>query len=43
MVEFVAACDHLQRGFLPGSRWDPAPAPQMEIYYADPRKTRMQY
>mgnify|MGYP001042378468 FL=1 len=41
--EFVAAWDHLQRGFLPTSPWAPALAPQMEIYHCDPRKTRMTY
>jgi len=43
MTEFVAAWDHLQRGFLPRSNWVPGIGPQMEIYYADPRKTRMKY
>ena len=41
--EFVAAWDHLQRWFLPNSKWAPALAPQMEIYYCDPRRTRMTY
>lgn len=41
--EFVAAWDHLQRGFLPNTRWAPGLAPQMEIYHCDPRKTKMIY
>lgn len=43
MTEFIAAWDHLQRGFLPRSNWAPGIGPQMEIYYAAPRKTRMTY
>lgn len=41
--EFVTAWDYLQRVFLPQSDWAPALAPQMEIYFADPRKARMTY
>jgi len=41
--DFIAAWDHLQRGFLPASEWMIGRGPQMEIYYVDPRPHGMAY